>query len=212
MIDLDFNEYILTKGLTWVLIFIENENRWDFNYDWEIFTRIPILNEKWKYTMIIKIIWDNVSDLILSDENTKIVIIFQIKSEWIRIPNNCVESLWNNTVKIVLRSDKDKIEKEIWIKNKRSNWVNLDNFISYSLEKVEEKDEIGLCVDARDNNPMLYEDKSLIERYNRFENVDDFCSEFIKVNPMFWENRNQPITTNLWWNLENLEILCRNVK
>ena len=47
-LSLDFNEYLLTKDLTWVNIIIENENWWDFGYEWEIYTRSPILNEEWK--------------------------------------------------------------------------------------------------------------------------------------------------------------------
>jgi hypothetical protein len=33
-LSLDFDEYLLTKDLTWVDIVIENENWWDLEYEW----------------------------------------------------------------------------------------------------------------------------------------------------------------------------------
>ena len=85
---LDFNEYVLTQDLTWVLIVTENKNWWDSYYEWEIYTRSPILNEEWKYTITVRIL-EEVSDLILSDKNTKITVIFTKDFPTIWIPTNC---------------------------------------------------------------------------------------------------------------------------
>ena len=93
-ISLDFDEYLLTKDLTWVIVIIENENWWDFEYEWEIYTRSPILNDEWKYTITVKIIGENIPDLILNDENSIITVILTVDStsEW--IPSRCFKKIW----------------------------------------------------------------------------------------------------------------------
>ena len=139
---LDFNEYVLTQDLTWVMIITENENRWDSYYEWEIYTRSPILNEEWKYTITVRIL-EEVSDLILSDKNTKITVIFTRDFPTIWIPTNCFIEIWKNSWTLTLRDGEVIIWKEIWIKNKWDNWINIDNFELYSLENGEKKDEMN---------------------------------------------------------------------
>ena len=139
-VGLDFNEFLLTKDLTWVVVILENENWWDFEYIWEIYTRSPILNDEWKYTVTVKIT-DGVSDLILGDDNSKISIIFDINSELKWIPDNCFKDIWNNSGIITVRDGDIVEEKEIWIKNKWNGWNNSDLWL-YSLEKREKKDWI----------------------------------------------------------------------
>ena len=139
---LDFNEYVLTQDLTWVLITTENENRWNSYYEWEIYTRSPILNEEWKYTITVRIL-EEVSDLILSDKNTKITVIFTKDFPTIWIPTNCFTELWKNSWMLTLRDGEVITWKEIWIKNKWENWINVDNLALFWLEKEDEKNEIN---------------------------------------------------------------------
>ena len=145
-VSLSFDEYLLTKNLTWVTIVTENKNRWNSYYYGEIYTRSPILNWEWEYTITVNIL-EEVSDLILSDENTKITVYFTINSENfknLRIPSNCFSSLWKNNWKIILR-DGDLIqEKEVWIKSKWNWWNNVENFVFLWLENEEKKDGIKL--------------------------------------------------------------------
>ena len=141
-ISLDFDEYLLTKDLTWVYIVIENENRWDFSFEWEIYTRSPILNDEWKYTMTVKIINEDVLDLILDDENSVITVIFNINStsEW--LPDRCFKYIWKNSWVLTLRDWDETTDKEIWIKSKWNNWINVENLTLYSLENEEKIDWI----------------------------------------------------------------------
>ena len=135
---LDFNEYVFTKDLTWVVIITENENRWNSYYVWEIFTRSPIINDEWKYTITVKIMEDDIPNLILSDENTKITVIFTKDFETIWIPENCFTSLLNTWWVLTLRENDIIIEKEVWIKNRRENWVNINDIWLYSIENNNE--------------------------------------------------------------------------
>ena len=213
---LDFNEYVLTQDLTWVMIITENENRWNSYYEWEIYTRSPKINENWEYILTVRIL-EEVSDLILSDKNTKITVVFTKDFPTIWIPENCFTEISNNTWNITLRDGEIITWKEIWIKNKWNNWINVDNLALFWLENEEEKDGMNLCVEDWnkiiknwDNDPMLHEDESLIEWYNQFDNVEDLCNEFIKVNPMYWSgHRNTSIVSLLWWSGEKIEVLCR---
>lgn len=142
-VSLNFNEYLLTKNLTWVIIITENENRWNSYYHGEIYTRSPIINWEWEYTITVRIIEDSVSDLILSDENTKITVYFTINSENLRIPSNCFNSLRKSSWILTLR-DGDLIqEKEIWIKSKWNGWNNVEKLTFIPLEKEDEKDGIN---------------------------------------------------------------------
>ena len=142
---LDFNEYVLTQDLTWVLIITENENRWDSYYEWKIYTRSPKINEDWEYTLTIRILED-VSDLILSDKNTKITVVFTKDFPTIWIPENCFSEISINSWNLTLR-DGDLIqEKEIWIKYKWNNWINIDNLALFWLENEEEKDGMNLYI------------------------------------------------------------------
>ena len=136
---LDFNEYILTQDLTWVIIVTENENRWNSYYEWDIYTRSPILNEEWKYTITVRIL-EEVSDLILSDKNTKITVIFTKDFPTIWIPINCFTEIWKNGWILTFREGEVITWKQIWIKNKWENWINVDDLILYSLEKEYKKD------------------------------------------------------------------------
>ena len=213
---LDFNEYVLTQDLTWVLIITENENRWNSYYEWEIYTRSPKTNKEWEYTVTVRILED-VSDLILSDKNTKITVVFTKDFPTIRIPENCFSEISINTWNLILRDGEVITWIEIWIKNKWDNWINVDNLALFWLENEEEKDGMNLCIEDWnkiiknwDNNPILHEDSSLIEWNNQFDNVEDLCKEFIKVNPMYWSgHRNTSIVSLLWWSGEKIEILCK---
>ena len=140
---LDFNEYVLTQDLTWVLIVTENKNWWDSYYEWEIYTRSPILNEEWKYTLTVRIL-EEVSDLILSDKNTKITVIFTKDFPTIWIPTNCFTEIWKNSWILTLHDWEILTWKEIWIKNKWENWINVDILTPYYIEK-ENKNNKVLC-------------------------------------------------------------------
>lgn len=206
-VSLDFDEYLLTKDLTWVDIVIENENRWDLYYEWEIYSRSPILNDEWKYSITVKILDENVPDLILNDDNSKITVIFTIDSisEW--IPIRCFQKIWKDNWIITLRDGEVITWKKVWIKNKWEDWINIDNLALFWLEKEEEKDGIDLCIE--DWNNEWYKDESVVEWRNQFETVEDFCSEFIKENPMYWTGHiNSEIISELWWTGEKIEILC----
>ena len=141
-LSLDFDEYLLTKDLTWVDIVIENENWWDLEYKGEIYTRSPILNDEWKYTMTVKIIDENVPDLILNDENSIITVVFRVNSESQWIPSRCFKRVWKNNWVLVLRDWLDISDEKVNIKSKWENWINVDIFSLYSLEKDEQKDGI----------------------------------------------------------------------
>ena len=138
---LDFSEYVLTQDLTWVQIITENENRWDSYYEWEIYTRSPKINKNWEYPLTVRIL-EEVSDLILNDKNTKITVIFTKDYPTIWIPKNCFTEVWKNSWKLTLRDGELIISKEVWIKNKWTNWININNLDLYSLEKEEKKDEM----------------------------------------------------------------------
>ena len=76
------------------------------------------------------------------------------------------------------------------------------------LEKEDEKDGIQLCIE--DWNNEWYKDESVVERRNQFETLEDFCVEFIKVNPMYWTgHRNAAVVSLLWWSGEKFEVLCK---
>jgi hypothetical protein len=156
-VSLDLDEYLLTKDLTWVNISIENENRWDLYYEWEIYSRSPILNDEWKYSIIVKILNESVPDLILNDDNSKITVIFTIdsKSEW--IPTRCFQKIWKDNWILTLRDGDVITWKEVWIKSQWEIWINIDNLALFWLEKEEEKDWIGLSVE--DWNNEWYKEK-----------------------------------------------------
>ena len=139
---LDFNEYVLTQDLTWVLITTENENRWNSYYEWEIYTRSPKINDELEYTVTVRIM-EEVSDLILSDKNTKITVIFTKDFPTIWIPTNCFTELWKNSWMLTLRDGEVITWKEIWIKNKWENWINVDNLALFFLEKKKKKNEMN---------------------------------------------------------------------
>lgn len=73
-------------------------------------------------------------------------------------------------------------------------------------ESLEDEKAIENCISSRNNDPMLYEDESIIELHNQFENTQDFCTEFIKTNPMFY---NDTIWINELWEsiLQDWEII-----
>ena len=138
---LNFNEYVLTQDLTWVMIITENENRWDSYYEWEIYTRSPKINEDWEYTLTVRIL-EEVSDLILNDKNTKITVIFTKDYPTIWIPKNCFTEIWKNNWKLTLRDGEIITWMEVWIKNKWDYWINVDNLELSSLENEVKKDGI----------------------------------------------------------------------
>lgn len=151
---LDFNEYILTQNLTWVMIITENKNRWNSYLEWEIYTRSPILNDEWKYTITVRIL-EEVSDLILSDKNTKITVVFTRDFPTIWIPENCFTEISKDNWILTLRDWEIISWKQIWIKNKWNNWINVDNLTLYSLEKEDKKDGIKKYADVLDNIEVL---------------------------------------------------------
>lgn len=209
LVSLDFNEYVLTKDLTWVDIILENENWWNFEYSWEIYTRSPILNNEWKYTMTVRIVNDDVFDLILDDDNSKITVIFTIDSESEWFPSRCFKKIWKNKWVLTLRDWDVIVDKDAWIKNIWNNWVNIDKLELYWLEKEEEIDWIQLCVEDWNKWVIKENDVDIIDWFNQFETVEDFCAEFIKVNPMYWSgHRNLSIVSLLWWPWEKIEVLC----
>ena len=55
-------------------------------------------------------------------------------------------------------------------------------------DSLEETKAIENCINSRNNDPTLYEDDSVIELHNQFENTEDFCTEFVKTNPMFYND------------------------
>jgi len=213
---LDFNEYILTQDLTWVMIITENVNRWNSYYEWEIYTRSPILNEEWKYTITVRILEEDVPNLILSDKNTKITVIFSKDFSSIWMPKNCFKSLWNTGWLITLRDGDIITWREVWIKNIWEEWINIDNLVIFWF-KEEKKDNIDLCIENWNNviknwdkDPMLNGDESLIEWRNQFDNVEYLCEEFVKINPMYWTcHENVPVGSLLWWSGERIEVLCK---
>lgn len=75
-------------------------------------------------------------------------------------------------------------------------------------ESLKDTKAIENCINSRNNDPTLYEDESIIELHNQFENTQDFCTEFVKTNPMFyndtiWINESwEPIWQN-WEIIEN---------
>ncbi len=151
---LDFNEYLLTQNLTWVMIITENKNRWNSYFEWEIYTRSPILNNEWKYTITVRIL-EEVSDLILSDKNTKITVVFTRDFPTIWIPKNCFTEISNDKWILTLRDWETITWKQVWIKNKWDNWINVDNLILYSLENEGKKDGIKKYIDIWDNTEVL---------------------------------------------------------
>lgn len=208
-VSLDFDEYLLTKDLTWVYIMIENENWWDLYYEWEIYSRSPILNDEWKYTITVKILDDNVPDLILYDDNGKINVIFTIDSTSQWIPTRCFKKIWKNNWILTLRDGEVITWKEVWIKSQWEDWINIDNLALFWLEKEEEIDWIDLCIEDWNKWVIKENDVDIIDWYNQFETVEDFCAEFIKENPMYWTgHRNLAIVSELWWPWEKIEVLC----
>ena len=77
-------------------------------------------------------------------------------------------------------------------------------------KSLENEKAIENCINSRNNDSMLHEDESVIELYNQFENTEDFCAEFVKTNPMFyndivWINESwEPIWQD-WETVENSE-------
>jgi hypothetical protein len=165
------------------------------------------LNDEWKYTVTVKIT-EEVSDLILGDDNSKITVVFDINSQSEWIPDNCFKNIWNNTWILTLRDWDIIVEKEVWIKNRWNWWNNISNLWLYSLEKEEEINWIQLCVDDWNNWVIKENDVDVVDWYNEFNSVEEFCEEFIKVNPMYWENRNLAIVSTLWWSWDLIELLC----
>ena len=146
--------------------------------------------------------------LILSDENTKITVIFTKDFPTIWIPENCFTEISKDKWILTLRDWEVTTWKEVWIKNKRDKWINVDDLGLFWLEEENKKSWIDLCIE--DWNNELYKDESVVEWRSQFETVEEFCTEFIKVNPMYWSgHRNAAIVSLLWWPGEKIEVLCR---
>lgn len=76
-----------------------------------------------------------------------------------------------------------------------------------SQESLEDAKAIENCINFRNNDPMLYEDESVIELYNQFETTEDFCIEFVKTNPMFYNDSIwiDESWEQIWRDLETIE-------
>lgn len=76
-----------------------------------------------------------------------------------------------------------------------------------SQESLEDAKAIENCINSRNNDPMLYEDESVIELYNQFETTEDFCIEFVKTNPMFYNDSIwiDESWEQIWRDLETIE-------
>ena len=68
------------------------------------------------------------------------VFLVDSKLQW--IPSRCFKRIWKNNWVLVLRDWLDVSEQKVEIKSKWENWINVENFDLYSLEKDEEKDGI----------------------------------------------------------------------
>lgn len=78
----------------------------------------------------------------------------------------------------------ESIRNEEWtIENEK-----IENNIEWTTEDNTDPKAIERCINSRNNDPMLYEDESIIEQHNQFENTEDFCTEFVKTNPMFYND------------------------
>ena len=88
--------------------------------------------------------------------------------------------------------DLDHYKKWDTYENIRGENNNEEIIIEKNTQKTSEHEKetnaIKNCVNSRNNDPLLYEDKSVVDRHNQFENTEDFCAEFIKVNPMFYND------------------------
>ena len=133
--------------------------------------------------------------------------IFNIDSTLQWIPNRCFKKIWDDNWILTLRDWDVIVDKDVLIKSKWNWWNNVELKL-YSLEKEEEKDGIQLCVDDWNKWVIQENDVDVINWYNQFETIEEFCWEFIKINPMYWENRNLAIVSELWWNGEIIEVLC----
>jgi hypothetical protein len=82
----------------------------------------------------------------LSDKNTKIIVVFTKDFPTIWVPENCFENIWINSWNLTLRNGEIIMWKEVWIKNKWDNWINVDNLVLFWLENEEEKDGMNLYI------------------------------------------------------------------
>lgn len=73
--------------------------------------------------------------------------------------------------------------EELIIKNKE-----IEDNVELTDDDNKDTKAIENCINSRNNDPMLYEDEAVIELYNQFENTEDFCTEFVKTNPMFYND------------------------
>ena len=62
---------------------------------------------------------------------------------------NCFTEIWKNSWILTLRDWEILTWKEIWIKNKWTNWINVDNLALFWLENEEEKDGMNLRVNLQ---------------------------------------------------------------
>lgn len=73
------------------------------------------------------------------------------------------------------------------IRNNNEKEIIEENIQESSADEEDSK-AIERCVNSRNNDPTLYEDESIIAQHNQFENTEDFCTEFVKTNPMFYND------------------------
>ena len=84
-----------------------------------------------------------------------------------------------------------------------------ETIVENDIQEMTDNDikAIENCIDSRNNDPLLHEDESIIEWHNQFENTESFCAEFVKTNPMYynesiWIDESwQPV----WWDWEIIE-------
>lgn len=68
------------------------------------------------------------------------------------------------------------------------NNEEIEDNVELTADDNKDTKAIENCIDSRNNDPLLHEDKSIIEWHNQFENTESFCAEFVKTNPMFYND------------------------
>ena len=64
----------------------------------------------------------------------------------------------------------------------------IENDTQEILENDSDLKAINNCVNSWNTDPIFYEDQSNIELHSQFENTEAFCTDFIKNNPMFYND------------------------
>lgn len=82
----------------------------------------------------------------------------------------------------------ESIRNDEWIVNEEEfNEENIEDR-EEAIEESEDFEAIEKCVDSWNNDPMIYEDESVVKWHDQFESTEDFCAEFVKINQMFYND------------------------